>query len=88
MWALVSGCVSVKKSKDRLNIFPWIGFPPSLATNPRVPGRTRDVSGFPKTLYFHPPSEGKTHGEPQGLAFLSLAQATSRVEVRRPRTFG
>ncbi|XP_012393018.1 uncharacterized protein LOC105748662 [Orcinus orca] len=33
-------------------------------------------------------SEGKTHGEPQGWAFLGPAQVTSLVEVRSPRTFG
>ena len=46
--------------------------------------------GFQGTSIFILPrhSEGKTHGEPQGWAFLGPAQVTSLVEVRSPRTFG
>lgn len=43
-----------QKGRDRfgLNTLLWIGFLPSLVTNPRTPRRSRDVSEFPRILLF------------------------------------
>ena len=67
-------CQRDKNVETGLNTFPWIGFLPALATNPRAPRMSQDVSGFPGTLFLSSPDTPKV--TPKGIAGLGILDNT------------